>query len=363
MAEFKVNLKDRSYPIVVGDQILPRLGEFLCSRNISSHRRDAVIITNPPIFKIHGKKLLKGLKKDFSFKVFQVPDSETSKSVEVAFSLINQIVKYDIKKKIFIIAFGGGVVGDLAGFIAAVYKRGIPYIQVPTTFLAQIDSAIGGKVAIDLSVGKNLVGAFHQPRLVFSDTNLLQSLDLRQRRNGLAEAVKYGVIRDQNLFSFIEKHCFQLLEGQTLVLNHVIESCSRIKAQIVSQDEKETEGIRTILNFGHTVGHAIEVAGGYERYAHGEAIALGMRVASEISRLLKLTDQKVCERVGHLLDEIKLPSRIQGVSKDRILKAIGHDKKNISGKNRLVLLRSLAHVEVVEGVPLSAVEKALKKFL
>jgi len=356
--EIKVNLKDNSYKIVVGDKILSQTGQSARSLQLGE---DAVIVTNRYIHKTHGKSLISGLKKTgFTVKVFEVADSEKSKSVAVAFDLLNKIASYDINKKIFIIAFGGGVVGDLAGFVAAVYKRGVPYIQVPTTFLAQVDSAIGGKTAIDLSVGKNLVGAFYQPKLVLSDVSVLSTLSLRQIRNGLAEVVKYGVIADKNLFAYIFRNYKKLLSLDSKALGNVVLSSSQIKARVVSFDEKEAKGLRMILNFGHTVGHAIETAAGYKLYHHGEAIALGMRIAADIAHQMGLFSQNNCLLLETLLSNIGLPERIKNVSLARILAAMAHDKKFQAGKNRFVLPVQIGKVKIVEGVAVDVIQAAIR---
>lgn len=358
MKTVPVRLKNNSYKILIGNRILPQLGRCLKKMTIG---RDAVIITNPIIRRLHEKALLSSLTKNgFSVKVFMVPDSERSKSVKVAFDLIEKIARYDEKRKVFIVAFGGGVIGDLAGYVAAIYKRGIPYIQVPTTFLAQIDSAIGGKVAIDLSIGKNLVGAFYQPKLVLSDCGLLNSLDKRQIQNGLAEAVKYGVIRDQKLFSYLEKNYRKVLALNPKAMDSVVLRCSQIKAGVVMKDEKETKGIRTILNFGHTIGHAIEAAGHFKTYQHGEAVALGMRVASEIARRLGLLKNGEVLRIDRLLSAIGLPSRIKGMTLSAILKTMSHDKKFKAKKNRFVLPARIGVVKIVEGVSQDLISGAIK---
>ncbi len=290
MRIISVPLKTTAYNIVVGDHILPKLGVKLKSLNIG---KNAVIITNPVINKHHGKALISGLKKNgFSVKVIEVPAGERSKSAKMAFRLIEEVARYDRLKKAFIIAFGGGVIGDLAGYVAAAYKRGVPYVQVPTTLLAQVDSAIGGKVAIDLPFGKNLVGAFYQPQIVWSDTAVLSTLTKRQIRNGLSEVVKYGVIADQKFFTYVVKNYKQLLTLKAKTLVHVVQRSSCIKRDVVVADEKETKGIRSLLNFGHTIGHAIEAAGKYNRYHHGEAIALGMRVAANISYQKRLRSEE-----------------------------------------------------------------------
>lgn len=361
MKTVPVSLKENSYKIVIGKGILSGLGTALKKIKVGT---DAVIVTHPVIRRLHGAALAAGLKTEgFSVKFFEVPEGEQSKSAKVAFNLLEQIAGHDGLKGIFIVAFGGGVVGDLAGYVAAVYKRGIPYVQVPTTFLAQIDSAIGGKVGIDLSVGKNLVGAFHQPKLVWSDVSVLATLDQRQIRNGLAEAVKYGVISDKKLFAYIEKHFKEILSLNPAVLEHVIKECSRIKAGVVMVDEKETKGIRTILNFGHTVGHAIEAAGGYHRYHHGESVALGMRVAAEISRQMKLFPSGEQQRLDQLLSSIGLPQRIKGILMNNILRIMQHDKKFQRGKNRFVLAEKIGKVKVVEGIAPVVIEKAIRRYM
>ena len=360
MKTINVSLKQNAYKIVIGRGILSGLGARLKSLKIGM---DAVVITSPVIRRHHGHALAAGLKKEgFSVTFFEVPEGEQSKSAKVAFPLMERIARHDSMKGLFIIAFGGGVIGDLAGYVAASYKRGVPYVQVPTTFLAQIDSAIGGKVAIDLPVGKNLIGAFHQPKVVWSDVSVLATLDKRQMRNGLAEAVKYGVIADKKLFAYIARHYQQLLDLQSAALEHVVVRCSRIKASVVVADEKETKGIRTILNFGHTVGHAVEAAGGYGRYHHGEAVALGMRVAAGISRQKGMLSAADCKKLNGLLSDIGLPEKIEGVPMAAILRIMSHDKKFKNGKNRFVLAQAIGKVKVVAGVSPSIVQKTIRAY-
>jgi len=356
-----VNLKENSYDIIVGHNILSDLGVQIRALNIGN---DAIVVTNSIIRKLHGKALSKSLaKQGIQVKFFEVPDSERSKSVKVAFGLIQQIASADVRKRMFIIAFGGGVIGDLAGFVAAVYKRGIPFVQVPTTFLAQIDSAIGGKVAIDLPVGKNLIGSFYQPKIVFSDVALLRTLSERQVRNGLAEAIKYGVIKDKKLFTYIEKNAEKLLSVDLKAMTLVVLGCSRIKAEIVAADEKELKGLRTILNFGHTAGHALESACAYNRYQHGEAISLGMRIASAIACQRKMMCSKEFHRLEKLLDKVGLPAKAKGVRIDSLMKAVLHDKKIIAKKNRLVLPQGIGRVKVVEGVPTPMIKQMVKRYI
>lgn len=360
MSTVPVRLKEKSYNIVIGNQIVPHLPKILKSLDLG---RDAVIITDRSVEKIHGRQVAAALKaKGFSVKTFAVAPGEPSKSASVAMKLVEEIARYDVDRRIFIIALGGGVVGDMAGFVAAVYKRGIPYVQMPTTLLAQVDSAIGGKVGIDLSVGKNLAGAFYQPKVVLSDVNFLTTLDKRQIRNGLAEAVKYGVIIDRKLFAYLEKNYAKFLSLDRAVLTKVVGECSRIKAMVVSKDEHETKGLRMILNFGHTLGHALENAGGYDRFHHGEAVALGMRMAAHISCRKGMFKAADAERLNGLLSLIGLPQTFTGVSQEKILNAMRHDKKFVGGKNRFVLARRIGSVEVVAGISMDLIEEALSKY-
>lgn len=358
MKSVRVALKQNSYTILISSSVLTDIGKHLSKLRLGD---TAIVVTDPVIERLHAEGLTRGLKKSgFDVKIFTVPSGEKSKSVQTAFDLLKRIAVDDVLKKPFILAFGGGVIGDLAGFVAAVYKRGVPYVQVPTTLLAQIDSAIGGKVGVDLPVGKNLVGAFYQPKLVFSDAALLLTLPRCQIRNGLAEAVKYGVISDRKLFNFIEKNYTKLLEGNLNALSALVYGCSRIKTQIVEQDEKETKGIRTILNFGHTIGHAIETAGGYHLYHHGEAIALGMRVAAEISRKLGMFKKRDGEALNKLLTNIGLPEYIEKIALSKILSVMRHDKKFLAGRNRFVLVERIGKVKVIEGVPPAVIKNSLQ---
>ncbi len=355
-----VNLKHNSYNILIGHDILGKFPQFIRTLGLG---RDAVIISHSSLERLYGIKLSASLKKaGYSVKFFNVPEGESSKSASCAMRLLEAISVYDADKKIFIVALGGGVVGDLAGFVAAIYKRGVPYIQVPTSLLAQIDSSIGGKTAIDLKTGKNLVGAFYQPKLVVADTGSLKTLDERQRRNGLAEAIKYGVISDAGLFGYIEANHRKFLQGNSDVLNTIVCRCAKIKAGVVSKDERETLGIRTILNFGHTVGHAVEAAGGYGRYQHGEAVALGMRVAARISVGLRLLSSSQELRINQLITSVGLPEKIKGVPLAKILGLMQHDKKFTAGHNRFVLAKKIGQAVVVKDIPQSLITQAIKAY-
>ncbi|MBN2831550.1 MAG: 3-dehydroquinate synthase [Candidatus Omnitrophica bacterium] len=361
MHSIRLNLKSRSYNIIVGTKILPLLGRYLARINIGT---DAYIITNSAVKSRYGRVLSQGLKKyGFNLKFKTIPDGERAKDIRVASLLIRDLAKFDLKRRSFIIAFGGGVVGDLSGFVASIYKRGIPYIQVPTTLLAQVDSSIGGKTAIDLKEGKNLAGAFYQPALVFSDISLLKTLNKRQVANGLAEVIKYGVIKDKNLLTYIERECRNIIRLKEPFLEHIVKCCSGIKASIVSLDETEKKGLRTALNFGHTIGHAIEAAANFYKYNHGEAIALGMLVALEMSVRLKLINQAILKRIEALISSAGLPVKITGVSVAKILKKHFHDKKFTGKSNKFVLVSGLGKVTVVKDIPLSLIRYAIEKRL
>ncbi|MDP2831373.1 MAG: 3-dehydroquinate synthase, partial [Candidatus Omnitrophota bacterium] len=352
------NLGKRSYSIVIGGGILDQLGAYLKKMDIGA---DAFIISNAFLKNKYGAKLsqvLSGNGFNCYFKL--VADSEKSKSIQTASAVIKELAKFDQEKKVFIIAFGGGVVGDLAGFVASVYKRGIHYIQIPTTLLAQVDSAIGGKTAVDLDLGKNLVGTFYQPRLVFSEVNFLKSLDIMQVRCGMAEVIKYAVINDPKLFNFLENKYQEVLQRNPAALEIIINACSRIKAGIVTQDEKEASGLRSILNFGHTIGHAIEAAGGYKGYNHGQAVSLGMIVAVNLSKRLGLIAVKSAVRIKNLIELYGLPVKIKGVAVAKIIRAHYHDKKFSGKENKFVLIRGIGKPTIVRNIKLDLIKEAVR---
>jgi len=362
MRRIRVRLKDRSYDILIGRGLLKKSGELI--RSLRSEK-DAVCITNARLLRLYRKTLQSSLTKSgMTVRFERVPDSEGAKSVRIAASLIKEISIYDKRKRLFIINFGGGVVGDLGGFVAAVYKRGTPYVQIPTTLLAQVDSAIGGKVAIDLPAAKNLVGAFYQPRLVISDIDLIGSLPARQIRNGLAEIVKYGVIKDRKLFTFLERNYRKILEYDENALTHIVSASSRIKAALVEKDELDRTGSRAILNYGHTIGHAIEAASGYSnKYNHGEAVAIGMIIASKISLRLGLIGSEEARRIRNLIVKLGLPTNARGLHYKDVYEAHLHDKKFIHGENRFVLPVRIGKVRLVSNVPEAIIRRVLREEL
>ncbi|MFH1045987.1 MAG: 3-dehydroquinate synthase [Candidatus Omnitrophota bacterium] len=358
MKRIRVKLGQRSYDIIIGHGTLNRLTRLLGAFSLS---KVALVITNPTIYRLYGEKL-KTLLAHAGYEVYceEVPDSEESKSFAVCTRLVARCAELDGGRGIFIIALGGGVIGDLAGFCASIYHRGIPYVQIPTTLLAQVDSSIGGKVALDLACGKNLVGSFYQPLLVLSDIDFLASLEEKQIRNALAEIIKYGVIADRQLFCFLERSVDDILKRDRKKLQHIVEVCSRIKTRVVERDEYDNKGKRMTLNFGHTIGHALEAAYDYSaQLPHGFAIAIGMLVAGDIALRLGLVGESTLRRIETLIRKAGLPTQMSGVTIEKIIAAQAHDKKFNLGKNRFVLPVRIGKVIIKEGVAQKVIVNAL----
>ena len=358
MKKITVCLGKNSYDILICSNEINKLGLCLKRLNIGN---DAIIVTNHCIKKLFGEKIKKALiPRGFNIRFEIITDGEKAKSEKECLRLLNNISKFDINRKVFIIALGGGVVGDLAGFTASVYKRGIPYVQVPTTLLSQVDSAIGGKTAIDLRVGKNLVGAFYQPKLVFTDISFLKYLPKIELVSGLAEIIKYGIIKSPSLFNFLEKNYAKILNRDKKSLNRVVYECSFIKANIVEKDEMDNKNVRVILNLGHTIGHAIEAAANYRKsYNHGQALGLGILSSAYIAGKTGLLASAACKRIENLIKKIGLPVKLKNVSLKNILSAQGYDKKFIHGKNRFVLPVKIGKVIIKEDIPESLIKEAL----
>jgi 3-dehydroquinate synthase len=359
MKKIRVNLGKNSYDILICSNELDKLGSCLKRLNIG---RDAVIVTNPVIKKLFGGRVKRALVSDgFSVRFETIPDSEKAKSEKVCIRLLNNISKFDIRRRVFIVALGGGVVGDLAGFTASIYKRGIPYVQIPTTLLSQVDSAIGGKTAIDLSAGKNLAGAFYQPKLVFSDVLFLEKLPGKELISGLAEVIKYGIIKSPGLFRFLEKNYKKILNRDKGAFLRVVAECGIIKAGIVEKDEMDNKKIRVILNLGHTIGHAIETASGYRGYYnHGQAVGLGMLSSVYIAEKKGFLTKSDGRRIKNIIKNTGLPVRLKNVKLKDILSAQSHDKKFIHGKNRFVLPVKIGKVVVKEGIPEITVRESIQ---
>src|SRR3989442_898756 len=280
-----VDLAERSYEVVVQDGLLDRIGEFLVPFKLGP---ETVIVTSPVVQYAYGPRVVRSFRAaGLNPTVLALPDGERTKSLRWVTLVLNALLRRRYERKAWLVALGGGVIGDLAGFAASIYLRGIPFVQVPTTLVAQVDASIGGKTGVNHLLGKNLIGTFYQPKLVLIDPGVLRTLPQREYRAGLAEVIKYGVIADAEFFEFLERDMDQILKLEPAALHRVIRTACAIKAAVVSEDEREGDR-RRILNFGHTVGHALETLGGYHRYTHGEAVAIGMVVAARVAEILCL---------------------------------------------------------------------------
>jgi 3-dehydroquinate synthase len=344
--------------IKVGPGVMDTIGRE-CGRAFAGKR--CAIISDRNVAPLFGRRVKESLARaGYESEMVVVPAGETSKSVKWVEKCYDQLAAHRLERKSFIVALGGGVVGDLAGFVAATYLRGIPFLQVPTTLLAQVDSSVGGKVGVNLRAGKNLVGAFHQPRLVLCDLDTLRTLPMREYRAGLAEVIKYGIIYDTELFERLEGDLEKLLRREPKVLAGVIARCCEIKAEVVAQDETES-GLRAILNFGHTIGHALEAISHYGKYLHGEAISLGQVAAAKLSGEILGLPQRDVQRIGNLFDRAGLPTNIalnQGQRK-KLFAAMKLDKKVSAGEIKFVLARRIGAVEFGQRVPIFSLEQVL----
>ncbi len=353
-----VPLGTRSYEIKIGPGLLSELGQH-CARLKLGNR--CAVISDRNVAPRFAKAVQLSLKKaGFDSVLITVPAGETAKKLKVVEQCYDALAKHRLERKSFIVALGGGVVGDLAGFVAATYLRGIAFVQVPTTLLAQVDSSVGGKVGVNLKSGKNLVGAFHQPRLVLCDIDTLRTLPLRELRAGLAEVIKYGIIYDAALFQRLERDLKKLLKREPKTLTDVIARCCEIKADVVSQDETES-GLRAILNFGHTIGHAIENISGYGKYLHGEAISIGQVAAAKISGVvLDMTIQDAA-RIAKIFRAAGLPTQIRLTPPQlkKLLAAMRLDKKVSAGEIKFVLAKRIGEVIWNQKVPDELVVNAL----
>lgn len=353
--EITVNLGDRSYPVVIGSGLLEATGDFCRRRGLSGN---ALLIASESVGALYAGVTLKSLKgAGYAVHYAAIPDGEEHKSLETVDRLYDACVDARLDRGSFILALGGGVVGDVAGFVAATYMRGIPFVQLPTTLLAQVDASVGGKTAINRPAAKNLVGAFHQPRLVLADVATLVSLPRREYVSGLAEVVKHGLIADEALFEHCEASAPGLLRLERAPLEHAIVRSVEIKAAVVEQDEREG-GLRAVLNFGHTVGHAIEKAARYGTYTHGEAVAIGMAVEGRMSVERGLLTDADWRRMAGLLKRLGLPAKADGISFASLVDAMMKDKKTDGGRLRFALLDGLGGVTIASDVTLEEVERA-----
>lgn len=353
-----VPLGERGYTIEIGSGNLSHAGSLLVGLQRVRH---AIVITDEHVEEPHAAEVAASLieqKLDVDLVVIEA--GELSKTVETASELWQKALDLGADRHTVIVAVGGGVIGDLAGFVAAGYARGVPLLQVPTTLLAQVDSSVGGKVGVNLPGAKNMVGAFWQPLGVLIDTDVLATLPDREYRSGLAEVVKYGVILDADFFEYLEQHVAELNARDSATLAAVVARCCQLKAWVVAQDEREQTGMRAVLNYGHTFCHAFEALTGYSRLLHGEGVAIGMLCASRLAERLGRIDTSLTDRQRRLLQAMGLPVEMpRGLDPNAVLRAMSHDKKSEHGRLRFVLPTRLGHVELVRDVPAEAVEAAL----
>jgi len=343
MAKVTVKLAERSYPIDISPKALRSAANLF-----PGSPRQILIVTNPTVAEHYLQPLLSVLH-SHHVEVFNMQDGEEYKSLTTYADIMQQLISAGFNRDCAIIALGGGVVGDLAGFVASTYQRGVDFYQIPTTLLAQVDSSVGGKTAINHPLGKNLIGAFYQPLAVLIDTDCLQTLSARNYRSGLAEVVKYGVIYDAEFFSWLEDHVDELRNRDTAALTYAIERSCAIKAEVVAADERES-GIRALLNLGHTFGHAIEAATHYGEWTHGEAVAAGTVIASKLSEVTQKLSSSDFRRVVDLLNQLGLPIKAPQMPWQDWLSYMQRDKKVKDGKLHFVLPTAIGSAEVVSNI-------------
>lgn len=356
MQQLTIDLGSRSYPILIGSGLLEQ--RELLERHIPA--RSVLVVTNNTVADLHLQALLRGLA-GFQVSTLKLPDGERFKTLDTLAGVFDALTQARINRDGAVIALGGGVIGDMAGFAAACYQRGIAYAQIPTTLLAQVDSAVGGKTGVNHSAGKNLIGAFHQPACVISDTRTLQTLPDRELRAGLAEVIKYGLIEDAAFFLWLEQNLERLLALDPEALTHAIRRSCEVKAAVVSSDERE-QGRRAVLNFGHTFGHAIEAATGFSEWLHGEAVAAGMLIAASLSARLGWLEADEVQRLRQLLTRAALPVTAPQVGAAKALALMQLDKKVLNNRIRLVLLRGLGRATVTADYPAEQLSSTLTEF-
>jgi len=360
MKEIRCHLGKRSYTVYVGRTLFSKIGTLVRKLGV---RGKVLIVTNRKIEKLYYGQVKRSLTKA-GLRTFShlLPDSEAAKSERELFRMYNSLLKAEFDRYGTMLALGGGIIGDVSAFCASTYMRGINFINVPTTLLAQVDSAIGGKTAINLAQGKNLVGSFYQPKCVISDISCLASLSRRQRAVSLAEVIKYGIIWNNDFFAFLEKSIDRALAGDVNVLEKIVCTSSKIKVHVVERDEQEVSGLRAILNFGHTFAHGFEAAGTYTSLAHGEAVALGMIAAARLAQRQGIFTQRGCERIESLLKRIGLYRSLRKyrISTRGVLQCMHHDKKKKGGKLTLVLPTKIGHVTLCKDVATRDIKKAIE---
>jgi 3-dehydroquinate synthase len=356
-AKLIVSLGDRSYPILIGGGLLSNVNTLRATVPAA-----AALVTNETVWPLYGEALTANMR-DAGITVLPIilPDGEVHKDWPALNQIFDALLANACDRKTTLIALGGGVIGDITGFAAATYQRGVPFIQIPTTLLAQVDSSVGGKTAINHPRGKNMIGAFYQPQLVLADTTVLHTLTDREYRSGLAEVIKYGIGLDAEFFLWLEQHIDALNRRDVDALAYAIQRSCEIKAAVVAEDERETarDGGRALLNLGHTFGHAIETALGYGEWLHGEGVGCGMALATRFSQELGYIDGATAQRIADLIEAAGLPTRMPGIPPDTMLEHMARDKKNEGGAIRLILLRGMGRSFTDSGIPI----ETLRAFL
>jgi len=343
MLEVVVDVKDAPYTIYLGSGILSKVGEELRKLNPSS----ALIVTNTTVGPLYAEEVLQSVKDVTRTEVIELPDGEKYKNWESVSKILEKLGHMKADRKSVIIALGGGVIGDMAGFAAAIYMRGIRFIQVPTTLLAQVDSSVGGKTGINMDFGKNMVGAFHQPKCVIADSRVLKTLPPREVAAGIGEIIKHGMLADRQYFEELERDIERLTALDDETVSRVVAGSCRIKSAVVAKDTKE-QGIRAHLNLGHTFGHAVEKLCGYGTWLHGEAVGCGLVLAADASRKMGFLSDEDVKRIEQLVHKANLPTRIEGLSLEDAIEAMHMDKKSEGGHIRFVLMRSIGEAFVKE---------------
>ncbi|MEP6755283.1 MAG: 3-dehydroquinate synthase [Chthonomonadales bacterium] len=359
MPEIRVTLPSQSYPIHVGYGNLDNVASQIIS---GGKYTSCLIVSHPKLQSLYASGIEDGLtRSDLRTSTFTIAPGERYKSLRTVERIYTEMLRCGLDRKSLLVSVGGGVLGDMVGFAAATYMRGIDFVQVPTTLLAQVDAAIGGKTGVDYRHGKNLVGAFHQPNAVFVDVKTLATLPTREFRSGLAEVIKYGIISDNEFFAILRGSMRDLLNLDRDALLQAVSRCCQIKADVVSADEKEG-GLRAILNYGHTLGHAIESVTNYRRFTHGEAISIGMVAAAQIGIEIGFTPVDVLDQTIELLTLAGLPTKLPGdLSHDALIETTAFDKKGELGKPAYVLANRIGSVEVVKGIENEIVRQVLRR--
>lgn len=358
MKVIEVDLAERSYPIYIGKSMLSDRALF--AQHITS--KQVLIITNETVAPLY-LSLVEDKLSHVDYETLILPDGEIYKSLDNFNKIISRLMEKKYSRTCMLIALGGGVIGDLTGFAAACYQRGVKFIQIPTTLLAQVDSSVGGKTAVNHVLGKNMIGAFHQPVAVFADTEVLSTLPDRELSAGLAEVIKYGIVRDKEFYDWLEENIESVLKRDDDVLEYIINRSCTNKAEIVAEDERES-GMRAILNFGHTFGHAIETALSYKEWLHGEAVGCGMLMAADLSMRLGLIEQEKVDRIHSLLERTNLPTQIhKDVTLERMFENMKVDKKSRDGVLYLILLNYIGNAFVTSDYTEQALKETINHFL